>query len=95
MPTLRIEHPITDFDTWKAAFDRFAEHRLRAGVVAVRILRPVDDLSFILVDLDFAGRDDAQAFRRFLQTSVWAVPASSPGLAGAPSTAVLDLVETG
>ena len=22
MPTLHIEHPITDFATWKAAFDR-------------------------------------------------------------------------
>jgi hypothetical protein len=27
MATLRIEHPITDFETWKAAFDRFAEAR--------------------------------------------------------------------
>ena len=23
MATLHIEHPVTDFGTWKAAFDRF------------------------------------------------------------------------
>lgn len=26
MPTLHIEHPITDFDTWNAAFGRFVLH---------------------------------------------------------------------
>jgi hypothetical protein len=30
MATLRIEHPISDFGTWKAAFDRFAEARAKS-----------------------------------------------------------------
>ena len=31
MATLHIEHPITDFETWTAAFERFADTRRRAG----------------------------------------------------------------
>ena len=27
MATLHIEHPVTDFGTWQAAFDRFAQVR--------------------------------------------------------------------
>ncbi len=30
MATLHIEHPITDFETWNEAFDRFAEARRQA-----------------------------------------------------------------
>ena len=30
--TLHIEHEITDFASWKAAFDRFADRRREAGV---------------------------------------------------------------
>ena len=43
MATLHIEHPITDFGTWHAAFARFADARSRAGVREQRVLRPVDD----------------------------------------------------
>jgi hypothetical protein len=38
MPTLHIEHPITDFDTWSSAFGRFAEIQRLAGVR--RAMRP-------------------------------------------------------
>jgi hypothetical protein len=31
--TLHIEHPVTDFDTWRSAFDRFADKRSASGVV--------------------------------------------------------------
>lgn len=43
MFTLSIEHAISDFPTWKQAFDRFAEARERAGVRSHRIRRPVGD----------------------------------------------------
>lgn len=32
MATLHIEHPITDFESWTAAFARFADARRQAGV---------------------------------------------------------------
>jgi hypothetical protein len=34
LATLHVEHPITDFAAWKAAFDRFADKRADAGVTA-------------------------------------------------------------
>jgi hypothetical protein len=37
MHTLHIEHAVTDFDTWRAAFDRFAGKRGASGVVGERV----------------------------------------------------------
>lgn len=88
MSTLLIEHPISDIATWRAAFDRFAPHRLRAGVLRERILQPVGDPHYVLVDLDFASVDEARRFQTFLETQVWADPASSPALAGTPRARV-------
>ncbi|SPE17444.1 conserved hypothetical protein [Candidatus Sulfotelmatomonas gaucii] len=89
MATLHIEHPITDFATWKAAFDQFAGKRADAGVTEHRIHQPVDDPAYVVVQLDFPTVKQAQAFREFLETRVWATAANSPGLAGNPQARVL------
>jgi len=94
MATLHIEHPVTDFDTWKAAFDRFAERRERAGVRGCRILRPVGDNHYVVVDLDFQTRGEAEAFLGFLRTSVWTSAERAPALAGSPQTKILEPVNT-
>ena len=93
MATLHIEHAITDLAAWRAAFDRFAERRRAAGVVAQRIHRPVDDDHYVVVQLDFPSVAEASAFRGFLETQVWSTPANSPGLAGSPRAVVLDAVD--
>jgi hypothetical protein len=90
MPTLHIEHPITDFDTWSSAFARFAEARRRAGVRAQRVHRPAGDPNYIVVDLDFGTRDEAEAFLRFLKAQVWGVPQNAPALAGSPQAMILE-----
>lgn len=90
MVTLHIEHPISDFDTWAAAFARFAEARRSAGVRAHRVQRPVDDLRYVVIDLDFDDVAAASAFLEFLTDIVWAVPDNAPALAGAPVTAILE-----
>jgi hypothetical protein len=92
MATLHIQHPITDFDTWTSAFNRFADARQHAGVRAERIQRPVDDPKFVVIDLDFDSAGEAQSFRGFLTTQVWANPENSPGLAGTPQTMILEAV---
>jgi hypothetical protein len=92
MITLRIEHPISDFPTWKTAFDRFADHRRRGGVCGERVDQPVDDDRYVLVDLDFPTRAQAEAFLGFLETKVWASRNTSPGLAGTPRTRLLEPV---
>ena len=38
--TLRIEHPIRDYQVWQAAFDRFSQVREQAGVRGYVIRRP-------------------------------------------------------
>ncbi len=94
MTTLHIEHPITDYDTWKGAFDRFADLRRDAGVRSHRIRRPVDDEHYVVIDLDFADREPAARFLELLTLRVWAVKENSPALAGDPQARVLETVES-
>jgi len=89
MPSLHIEHSITDLSTWLAAFNRFQEARAKAGVRSVRVHQPVEDDQYIYVDLDFDTFDEAAAFKRFLETNVWSSTEASPGLAGAPTARIL------
>src|ERR1017187_6181776 len=91
MITLRIEHPITDFQLWKTAFDSFAEARANAGVRSFMIRKPVDDPQYLMLDLEFDSADQAEAFCQFLQQHVWSSPTASPGLAGTPQARILDL----
>jgi hypothetical protein len=93
MPSLHIEHPITDLKTWTAAFAAFTEIRRQAGVSAETVRRPEGDDTFVVIDLDFDTTGQAHAFLHFLETQVWAVPESSPALAGTPEAKVLTTVE--
>jgi hypothetical protein len=93
MPTLHIEHAVTDFGTWSAAFGRFAGARQQAGVRRQRVQRPADDPNYVVIDLDFDSVDEAAGFLRFLQAKVWTSSASSPALIGTPQTRILELAE--
>jgi|tagenome__1003787_1003787.scaffolds.fasta_scaffold20649307_2 hypothetical protein len=95
MPTLHIEHPVTDLAVWQAAFDRFADLRRQGGVSAERVQRPLDDDHYVVVDLDFPTREQAERFLGFLQSTVWASRNSSPALAGTPLTRILEIVGKG
>jgi len=67
MATLRIEHAVPDFAAWKRTFDAYAGHRDRGGVRAHRVMRPVDDPGFSMIDLEFDDVAAAQAFLGMLQ----------------------------
>ena len=90
MATLHIEHAITDFETWHAAFARFAEVRRQAGVRHHRIQRPVDDPAYVVVDLDFDTVEEAESFLGFLHANVWTSSENAPALAGKPQTRILE-----
>ncbi len=62
MPTLHIQHRVTDFDTWTSAFNQFADARRDAGVRGHRIQRPVDDPAYVVIDLYFDSTEEAKAF---------------------------------
>ena len=91
MTTLRIEHAIHSYETWEKAFDSFAEMRAKAGVRSFAIRQPVDDPKYLMLDMEFDNVGRAEAFAEFLHKRVWSSPASSPGLAGAAHTRILDL----
>lgn len=90
MVTLHIEHPVTDFGTWKTAFDSFAQAREKAGVRGHRIQRPADDPRYVVVDLDFDTAGEAQEFLDFLHAVVWTSARNAPALAGTPQARILE-----
>lgn len=93
MTTLHIEHPIRDFDIWKAAFDRDPIGRERSGVRRYRVLRPIDDPNYIMIDLEFDSSSAAEAALAALR-DVWRSPAAAPALAGNPQTRIVEAVES-
>ena len=70
MPILRIEHPVPDFDAWKTAFDNDPVGRQQAGVRRYHILRSIDDPNYVLIDLEFDTRSEADALLAALRV-VW------------------------
>lgn len=94
MATLQIEHPVLDFALWASAFERFADARARYGVRGHRVLRPVDDPRYVVVDLDFDTTDAAEAFLRFLRETVWSSAENAPALAGTPQVRIVELVDS-
>jgi len=93
MPTLHIEHSITDYDTWRTAFGTYADARERAGVRRHRVQQPVDDSHFIVIDLDFDTTDEATGFLGFLRNRVWSGAQNALGVGGTPQARILEPVD--
>jgi hypothetical protein len=66
MYILRIEHPVPDYDAWKAAFDSDPIGRERSGVRLYRIMRPTDDPSYVMLELEFDTLREAVAVKAAL-----------------------------
>jgi ribosomal protein L35AE/L33A len=60
MVMVRIEHPVPDFEGWKKAFDSDPVNRKKSGVRRYRILRPVDDPRYVMIDLELDTRKQAE-----------------------------------
>ena len=90
---IQLEHPVKDFDLWKAAFDRDPVQREAGGVRRYRILRPVDDPGYVAVDLEFDDRTRADAFLDALHR-LWQSPAAQAALAGPPKARIVEAVES-
>ncbi len=92
MVTLRIEHPVPDFDAWRRAFDADPLDRRGSGVRRYRILRSLDDPSHVLVDLDFDSREEAEAMRGALR-ELWS-RVQREGVIGEGRTSIAEILET-
>jgi hypothetical protein len=60
MYVLRIEHPVASFDGWKVAFDSDPVGRKKSGVRRYRVLRPIDDANYVMIDLEFDTASQAE-----------------------------------
>ena len=93
MHHLQIEHPISDFDTWKRAFDGFADFRQQSGVRLYRVLRPTDDPNYVIIELEFDSSSEAEAFLAALRRNVWSSREAAPALRGELQTRIVEAVE--
>jgi len=66
MHILQIEHAVPDFDAWKKTFDSDPVGREQGGVRRYRVLRPIDNPNYVIVDLEFDSSAKAEAFRAAL-----------------------------
>lgn len=70
MVMLRIEHPVTSYEGWKQAFDSDPVGRQRSGVRRYQVLRSVDDPNYVMIDLEFDTREQAEALLAAMR-QVW------------------------
>lgn len=92
MPILQLEHPVKDFDMWKAAFDRDPIDRRGLGVRRHRIVRPADDANYTVVELEFDTDDEAKVCETALR-QLWSGGTGAPALAGTPQMRIVRVVE--
>ena len=92
MTTLHVENTVRDYDSWKAAFDKFDRFRQDQKVRAYRVSRSVEEPNQLAIDLDFDSVEDATAFRAGL-VKIWKTPQSKEQLVSHATPQLLDVVE--
>ncbi len=65
-----MEHPVPSYETWKQAFESDPVGRERLKVRRYQILRPVDDPRYVMINLEFDTKSDAEALLTAMRT-VW------------------------
>jgi hypothetical protein len=93
MPILQIEHPVRDYERWKAAFDSDPVGREASGMRGYEIYRPHGDRAYIAVDMQFEGQEQAEAFKARLE-ALWQTPQAALAFSGTPQARIVDVVET-
>ena len=92
MTILRMEHPIQDFASWKAAFDSDPIGRERSGVRRYTILQPRDDPQYIMIDLEFDDAEAAEKMAAALQ-KLWQ-RVQTEGLIGSQQLRMVEVIES-
>jgi hypothetical protein len=91
MPILRIEHPVPSYDGWKAAFDSDPVGRERSGVRRYQVLRPMDDPNYVMIDLEFDSKEEAEALLAAMR-QVWSRVEGS--IMTNPQARIVEVAET-
>ena len=91
MYILRIEHPIFNFEDWKKAFDSNPVIREKSGMRCYRILRPIDDPNYVMIDLEFDTTKEAEAHLATLRL-IWGRVEGT--IMSDPKERIVEVVET-
>ena len=67
MIVLQIEHLVPDYNGWKRAFDSDPVKRKESGVKRYRIFRQVNNLNYVIIELEFDGLPEAELMMTVLQ----------------------------
>jgi hypothetical protein len=70
MYTLCMEHPVQSYENWKRAFDSDPVGREKMKVRRYQILRPVDNPNYVMINLEFGTKGDAEALLTAMR-AVW------------------------
>jgi len=91
MYILRIEHPVPNYTGWKQAFDSDPVGRKKMGVRRYRILRPVDNPNYVMIDLEFDTASQAEALLAAMRV-VWGRVEGT--IITSPQSRIVEAVET-
>jgi hypothetical protein len=63
---LSLRHRVQDFEAWKRVFDERLDARVAGRVVGHRLARSAADPNEVEVVMEFASRDDAEAYCAYM-----------------------------
>jgi hypothetical protein len=88
-----MEHPVPNFDAWKReGFDRDPLDRKQSGVQYHKIMRPLGDEKYVMIDLGFARREEAEAMLERLNV-MWGNVKERFGWTESPRARIVEVVE--
>jgi quinol monooxygenase YgiN len=82
MTTMFVRHTVSDYKTWRKAYDDFAPVQKAKGVTAEAVYRAVENPNDITVTHEFATIEAAQAFAA---SAEFKNAMQNAGVAGAPT----------
>ena len=91
MHVLRIEHPVPNYDGWKKAFDNDPLGRQKSGVRRHRVLRPIDDPKYVMIELEFDTASEAESMLAAVR-ALWGRVEGT--VMTNPQTRIVEAVET-
>ena len=91
MPTVRIQHAVPDFESWKRAFDNDPMDRRRSGVRSYQVWQSVADPNFVMIDLNFDSVKQAEAMLERLR-DLWAGPGGA--VMRNPEAVIVETIES-
>jgi len=82
MATMFVRHTVSDYTTWRKAYDEFAPVQKAKGVLAQAVYRAADNPNDITVTHEFASVEAAQTFANSAELKS---AMQNAGVAGAPT----------